>query len=273
MPYSGVDLIKSGFLPVQLLYRAQKGGLMTEPNKFYLNVSMLLTKARMQKGYATLRELYREKEPPIDYQTWLHAESGRRIPTAKMVMKISEILDVDRESLILAYCKDKFDDPLSHQILESFQYKKYLNADTLIEAKEHDRTEDYVFNTEQMKAIQADIRIRLYLNNTYDRHLVTNFSRLAKYFRVDKVEVKEVVEKLEALGLVEVMGEEVKKLHRHTTVPDTPELYQIRILSLLKSLELNLNANSYTANYHTNQGFKLLHDFLYLDLVHAKVLG
>lgn len=225
---------------------------MTEQTKFFINLSGLLAKARLENGFATLKELYRAKDPPIDYQTWLHAESGRRIPTASIVMKIAEILNIDRESLIIAYCRDKFDDPLSHQVLESFQYKKYLNIDTLLEAKEHERTEDYVFNAEQIEAIQEDIRLRLYLNYTYDQNLNTNFSRLATYFGVEKSEVKEVVERLQSLGLVEVIGEEVKKIHRHTTLPDTATLFPVRVESLLKSLELSLKPNSYIANYHVN---------------------
>ena len=223
-----------------------------EQNKFYVNLSGLLSKARLEKGFATLRELYRAKNPPIDYQTWVHAESGRRIPTATIVLKIADILEIDRESLIIAYCKDKFNDPLSEQILEAFQYKKYLNVDTLLEAKVHDRTEDYVFNGEQIKAIQSDIRLRLYLNYTYSPDMMTNFSRLANYFGVEKSEVKEVVDKLQLLGLVEVIGEEVKRIHRHTTLPNTSDLFLVRRQSLLKSVELSMKPSSYVANYHVN---------------------
>lgn len=225
---------------------------MKEHTKFYVHLSSLFSKARLQKGYATLKELYRAENPPIDYQTWLHAESGRRIPTSAIVLKIGDLLHVDRESLIVAYCKDKFDDPLSSQVLESFQYKKYLNADTLLEAKEHERTEDYVFNAEQIKAIQSDIRLRLYLNYTYDQDLKTTFSRLADYFGVEKSEVKEVIDRLQSLRLVEVIEESVKKIHRHTTLPSTPELFHVRRQSLLKSLELNMKPTSYISNYHVN---------------------
>lgn len=226
---------------------------MVKQDRFHINLSSLLTKARLEKGFATLRELYRSKEPlAVDYQTWLHAESGRRIPTASMVLKMADILDIDRENLILAYCKDKFDDPLSHEIIEMFKYKKYLNVDTLIEAREHERTEDYMFNAEQIKAISQDIRLRLYLNYTYDQNLNTNFSRLATYFGVEKTEAQEVVGKLKELGLVEVIGEEVKRIHRHTTLPNTADLFQVRLQSLIKSLELSTKPNSYIANYHVN---------------------
>lgn len=225
---------------------------MKESTRIYVHLSGLISQARQQKGFATLREFYREKKPPVDYPTWLHAESGRRIPTAPIVKIMGDILEIDRENLIIAYCKDKFDDPLSHQVLESFHYKKYMNVDTLLEAKEHERTEDYIFNAEQIEAIRADIRVRLYLNYTYDENLKTNFARLATYFGVDKAEVKEVIDRLSSLGLVEVIGEEVKKIYRHTTVPNTADLFQVRRESLLKSLDLNTKPHAYIANYHAN---------------------
>jgi hypothetical protein len=223
---------------------------MPEPLKFHVHLSSLISQARLQKGYGTLRELYRDKKPPIDYQSWAHAESGRRIPTADIVNRIGEILDIDREALLIAYCKDKFDDPASHDILESFQVKKYLNVDTLLEAKEHERTEDYVFNTVQIQAMQNDIRLRLYLNYTYDENLVTTASRLAHFFSAPISEVKSIVDQLQSLGLVTIDGENIKRVHRHTTLPNKPELFDVRKESLLKSLELNIKPNSYTANTH-----------------------
>jgi hypothetical protein len=225
---------------------------MEEQVKFHLHLSSLLTAARLKKGYPTLRELYRKLEPSIDYQTWQYAESGRRVPTPTVVLTIGDILDIDRESLIVAYCKDKFDDPKSEQVLKSLQFKNYLNADSLLDAKEHDRTKDYIFNREQTAAIDSDVRLRLYLNYTYDENLKTNVSRLADFFSVEKQEAQEVIERLCSLGLVELYGEEVKKIHQHTTLLNTPETFSARKKSLLKSLELTIKPNSYTANYHIN---------------------
>ncbi len=197
----------------------------------------MLAQARLKNGLATLKELYRTKSPPIDYQTWLHAEAGRRIPSPSTLVTMGEILGIERETMIIAYCKDKFDDEESHQVLDSFECKKYLNLDTLLVAKEHERTQDYVFNAEQLAAIQADIRLRLYLNYTYDKDLKTTITRLANYFDVDRSEATQIIEHLKNLSLVEVVGEEVKKIHRHTTLPNNVDLFPTRKESLLKSLE------------------------------------
>src|SRR5512139_1518613 len=87
------------------------------------HLSELIRVARQKKGFATLRELYREKSPSVDYQTWLHAEAGRRIPHPNSLKEIGDILGVDKEDLIIAYCKDKFSDAESHRIVDSFLFK------------------------------------------------------------------------------------------------------------------------------------------------------
>lgn len=221
-----------------------------QTKKFYVHLSGLISRARLQNGFATLKELYRERKPAIDYQTWLHAESGRRVPIAKAVILIGDILDIDRESLVLAYCKDKFADVKSHQVLDALQTKGFFDVAILMQAKEHDRSDDYVFTAEQIKAMQEDIRIRLYLIYTYDADRKTSISRLASFFSVEKHEVKKVIDKLERLGLVETVGEQVKKIHFHTTIPLTADISDLRKQFLLKSLDISLNAESYISNYH-----------------------
>jgi len=225
---------------------------MAASTKFFVHVSTLIAQARLKCGFATLKELYRIKEPQIEYQTWLHAEAGRRIPSPSTLVIMSEILEIDRETMIIAYCKDKFPDEKSHHVIESFECKKYLNIDTMLQAKEHERTQDYVFNTEQLAAIQSDIRLRLYLNYTYDNDLKTTVSQLANYFGVEKLEAKGVINHLKDLGLVDVIDEDVKKIHRHTTLPMSVELFPTRRESLLKTLQLNIKPSSYVANYHVN---------------------
>lgn len=246
---------------------------MAEQANLHVHVSGLIANARLQKGFATLKELYRAKQPNIDYQTWLHAEGGRRIPTTATLIEIGDILNIDRESLILAYCKDKFSDTLSHQILESFQFKKFVNLETLIEAKDHDRSQDHVLTAKQVKAIQEDIRLRLYLNYTYDQSSKTNFSRLANFFGVEKSEVKDIVEHLKSLGFVEVIGEEVKRIHPHITMPKTADLFDLRRKLLFKSLELNVKPDSNIANYHatlSEESYKQI--MVYLDFIEANLI-
>lgn len=220
--------------------------------RFYLYLSTLITQARLKKGYATLRELYREHNPSIDYQTWASAESGRRIPSAKAVTLIGDILDIEREALIVAYCKDKFDDPKSLSTLDTLQHKNFINLDTVMEAKDHERSSNYAFSTEQLIAMKNDPRLRLFLTLTYDKSPKTTFDRLAKYFDINLSEVREVIAVLQKMGLVEVDGEEIKKIHLHSSIPDTPDFFQLRREILLRSLDLSLKPDSFISNYFVN---------------------
>lgn len=244
-----------------------------QPQKFFVHLSGLLSHARLQKGFATLRELYRDKKPTIDYQTWLHAESGRRVPASEIVLTIGEILDIDKEELIIAYCKDKFNDEKVHQVLESMQHKKFINMDTLVQARDYDRSIDYVLNTEQVKAMQEDINLRLYLMYTYDKELKTTVTRLANFFSVKNSEAKAIVDKLQALKLVEVIGEDVKKIYSNTRLPVSPEIFDLRKKLLIKDLDINTKPDSYIANFHVSMTEKSYKKILSLfDFVEANLI-
>lgn len=253
-------------------HRRQKSKLMEEESKPHVHLAALVSNARLQQGSSTLREFYRSKNPPIDYQSWLHVESGRRIPSPGTLLIMGEILNIPREDLIAAYCKDKFGDLESHQVIEAMQLKGLFDVDTLLQLKEYDRTSDYVFTAEQVKAMQADLRIRLYLIYTYDREFKTTVSRLANFFGVEHDEAKSVIERLRALGLVETDGECVKKIHPHTTIPMTADIASLRKQILVKSLELSLEPESYISNIHvtiTEKSYKKilrLFDFIEANL-------
>lgn len=55
---------------------------MEEQDKPHVHLSALISSARIKLGFSTLREFFSVKEPAVDYQAWLHVESGRRIPAA-----------------------------------------------------------------------------------------------------------------------------------------------------------------------------------------------
>lgn len=246
---------------------------MEEQNKIHVHLSTLISQARLQKGFSTLREFYREMEPSIDYQTWLHIESGRRVPAPATLVIIGDILGIPRDELIIAYCKDKFADNASHRVLNTLQAKGLFDVATLMHAKEYDRSNDYVFTAEQLKAMQTDLRIRLYLMYTYDDHCITTISRLSRFFGVDETEAQEVVAHLHRLGLVEIIGQSVKKIYPHTTIPITADIADLRKNVLLKSLDLTLEAESYISNYHvalTEKSYKKILNLI--DFIEANLL-
>lgn len=225
---------------------------MAKQDKIFVHFSTIIAQARLRLGFATLRELYREKNPSIDYATWLHAESGRRIPSSSIVKTMADILEIDKEELLIAYCKDKFDDPEYHQILDSFGHNRFTDVDALLEARDHERSGEFVFTEEQIKAFQQDVRLRLFLIYTYDRELKTSLDRLASFFSMDKSEVKKVVDHLQSLRLVEVIDETIKRIYIHTNLPKNVDIFDFRRELLLKGLEVGLKKNSHITNYYVN---------------------
>lgn len=229
------------------------------------HLSELIYTARQKKGFATLKELYREKKPNVDYQTWLHAEAGRRIPHPNSLKEIGAILDIDKEDLIIAYCKDKFSDSESHQIVESFLFKRFIDADTLLLARDHNR-EDYVFNAMQVEAMKKDLRIRLFLTYTYDETLKTNFNKLSDFFNVEKTEAIEVVKKLEDLQLVRVNEEVVTRIYRHASMPKSLDVLELRRDLLIKGLKMNIKEDSYVSNFHvmiSEESYRKIMSYIY----------
>lgn len=225
---------------------------MGDQTKIFLHFSTLITKARLEKGFATLRELYREKQPSIDYSTWLHAESGRRVPSSSVIQGIAEILNLEKEAVLIAYCKDKFDTPEYHQTLESFEHNRFTDIDALFEARNHERSGEYIFNEEQIRAFDADLLVRQFIVFTYDRERKTTFDQLASFFAMEMSKVRDVVCQLESLGLVEVKGDSIKRIYPHTTFPRGPSLFELRKKLLLKNLELSVQPSSHIVNYYVN---------------------
>lgn len=222
---------------------------MLEKSQTHKNLSELISTARQKKGWATLKELYREKNPAVDYQTWRHAEAGRRIPHPNSLLEIATILGIDKEDIIIAYCKDKFIDSECHQIVDSFLYRKFIDVDTLLEANYHNQV-SHVFSNEQIEAMKEDIRVRLFLSYTYDKELKTSVGRLARFFKMDESEARQIVDKLIELDLLAMEGGIVRRLHRHMTMPTNSEVFSLRRDFLLEGLRQNINPQSHISNFH-----------------------
>lgn len=225
---------------------------MAKKKSVLVHFSTLIMQARLKLGYKTLREFYRDKNPPIDYHTWLHAEAGRRIPPPPVVKEIAALLELNKEAVLIAYCKDKFNDPEYDRVLELFEHNRFANIDALLEARNHERSGEYVFNEHQMQAFQNDVRLRQFFVFTYDRELKTNFDRLASFFDIEKSQVKEIMIRLSDLGLVEIHNETVTRVHSHTTFPKSADLFNLRKNLLLSNLALAMKPEGHIVSYYVN---------------------
>ena len=62
------------------------------------------------------------------------------------------------------------------------------------------------------------------------------------------------------------IGEEVKRIHKHTTMPTASDVFDLRKQLLLKTLELNTKPNSYLSNYHVSlseESYKRIMELVY----------
>lgn len=239
---------------------------MPQKNDLHVFLGRLLAEARLKKGYKTVKEIYQSHKPSVDYQTWASAESGRRIPHPNSLLEMAQILDIDKEDLLIAYTKDKFRDEESHNILNTFPINKFVDLGSLLDAADHANRHEYVLSSKQISAMRKDIRLRLFLIHTYDAELKTNFDRLAHFFKCGKSDVEEVTQKLAALGLIEVVGEEVKRIHKYTTLPPIPEAFNLRRDVLFKTLDLNTNSESHIENCYadlTEDSFRKIMELIY----------
>lgn len=239
---------------------------MPNQNDQHVYLARLLAEARLKKGFKTIKEIYQNHKPTVDYQTWSCAESGRRIPHPNSLVEMANILDIDKQDLLIAYSKDKFRDDDSHHILNAFPISRFVDTDSLLEAANHDNRLDIILNDEQVNEMRKDIRLRLFLIYTYDQEFKTTFTRLSQFFDCDKNEVEYVTQKLAELRLVEINGEQVKRIHKHTTLPSIPGAFDLRRQVLLKTLELNVKPGSYVANFHTfltESSFKKIMELIY----------
>jgi hypothetical protein len=232
----------------------------------HVYLARLLAEARLRKGFRTIKEIYQSHQPTVDYQTWSCAESGRRIPHPNSLIEMAQILEIDKQDLLIAYSKDKFPDEESRQILNAFPISRFVDTESLLEAANHDNRLDVVLNDEQVDEMRKDIRLRLFLIYTYDQEFKTTFTRLEQFFDCDRSEAEYIIGKLAELGLVEIVGEEIKRIHKHTTIPPVPGAFDLRRQILLKTLDLNVKPTSYLANFHTfltEDSFKKIMELIY----------
>lgn len=239
---------------------------MANQKEQHVYLAALLAGARLKKGFKTIKEIYQNHKPSVDYQTWSCAESGRRIPHPNSLVEMAKILEIDKQDLLIAYTKDKFTDEESQQILNAIPITRFVDVDSLLEAASYDSHTDYILNDKQIDEMRKDIRLRLFLIYTYDQEFKTTFTRIARFFNCEKAEVEYITHKLADLGLVEIMGEEVKRIHKHSALPPTPGAFELRRQMLLKTLELNVKPGSYIANFHTfltEDSFKKIMELIY----------
>jgi hypothetical protein len=148
-----------------------------------------------------------------------------------------------------------------------------LSMDAFVAASDHDRCDDFTYTARQLAAMKKDPRLRLYLTYTYDEDSKTTISRLVQFFAADVGDVRAIIEQLKEMTLVEVIGDEIKKIHPHSSLPKTKELFDLRKQLLLKSLEITVRPDSYLSNFHCTipeESYKKI--LAYLDFINAHLV-
>lgn len=86
----------------------------------YRNFAKLIVDKRLSLGFQTSKDFHKSlKEPPLSYQSWIHVETGRRLPAPELALKIADSVKIPYQSAILAYLQDLFQKaPVGQKVVE-----------------------------------------------------------------------------------------------------------------------------------------------------------
>ena len=137
----------------------------------------LLKSARELKGY-TIREV--AQQLIIDKALISKFESGTRKPTKEQIIKLAALLNIDQETLLIAWLKDKIleqieDDPLALKVLQEVE-KTIKNKKSLSGYTISDELKKYLITIDQLKLklcnykgqVLENVLHQLDINYTYE---------------------------------------------------------------------------------------------------------
>ena len=140
--------------PSQKKVRVQcliRGHHLMKANLKYQYLADLIGSKRQKDCPGSLRSYY-DKNPdvPLDYQTWNHIETGRRLPKPEKAIEIADFLGIDYRDIIVAYMRDLFSEtkvqPVLDPVGQSISSEDFL---VMCEAREIDKG-DVVANPTQI---------------------------------------------------------------------------------------------------------------------------
>ena len=240
----------------------------------YRYFAELMIEKRKSLGFNTSRKYHSSLEnSPIEYQSWTHIESGRRLPKPETATAIADLMDIPREQAILAYSRDLFQDPGCEEALNNIKdyvgaiaQKKMVQEASNIKAGWHELT------TRQWRAFEVDQRLYHVMSLPFPADRV-HVQDLSEMIGLSFPETLSIVSHLESLGLFEVHGEFASKIYRGVKIPVIEETAALRQKLTISKVTQAITEKADYKTWTINLTDKSKGDILkFFDLINAKCL-
>lgn len=237
----------------------------------YHHFAKLLSRNRRKMGYTTSRKFHGSMRcPPIEYQSWNHAEAGRRLPRPETALSMASILNVPQVVAMLAYMRDLFPDTDSQEIIDNF--KDYLAYKQLPDSKQdHASGGSWHSLTEpQWRAIEKDTELFRLISIPF-QHDRIHIQDLSNRLQWPIPKVMNKVQALVHLKLLEFHKEFAIKIYQDVKIPIFPKTLHLRKALLIQNINEGLGKETTYKNWTINLSEDGKQDLLKaLKLIDAK---
>lgn len=219
----------------------------------YCHFAELMVQKRLELGFKTSKKFHASlPEPPVEYQSWTHVESGRRLPKPNTAMAIAACLDIAQEEAILAYTRDIFQKEYMDDGLKHLQdYARAMNLNRLIEEADLLKRSWHTLSTIQWQAIAADTRLHDIIAFPFPRDHI-HVRDLATMIHLPLSETIELASKLKEIGLLHIREEVVSKIYKGVIIPQIPETLPLRKKIVMGRLSSTMKEDTRYRNYTVN---------------------
>ena len=213
----------------------------------------LIIQKRLELGFRTSRKFHSSlASPPIEYQSWLHMEAGRRLPRPKTAILVADCLKLPHEEAILAYTRDIFSEEYDEDGLRHLQdYARSFDLKRMCDRAEELKSYWYTLSKEQLAAFEQDIRLHEIMVLPFYRDRI-HIRDLAEKMGLCVAKVLELVMVLVDIGLLKFHQEIVSKIYRGIHLPRTQDTFALRKKILVNRLATSMTPKSAYRNYTIN---------------------
>ena len=238
----------------------------------YKAFAQLIIEKRKSLGFSTSKSYHSTlSDPPVEYQSWTHIESGRRLPKPETAIAIGEIMAIPRKEIIVAYAQDLFQDETSLSIIDEFSAvgSASISPENFREAVRLDK-EWYTLNRHQIEEFAREPRLFDIISAHFPKEQMSE-REIASKMGYDLQETRKLLGKLVGLRLLESKNSMVSKKYRGVKLAQNEDNLSIRRNILLHDIQKRFNKKSVLSNWMVQLSEEGLNEILsQFDVLDAK---
>lgn len=240
----------------------------------YRFFSELIIQKRQELGFRTSKKFHASLDsPPVEYQSWIHIESGRRLPKPPTAIAIADCLEVTHEEAILAYTRDIFSEEYTQDGLKFLQdYARSIDNKRMLSEAKTIKKHWHSLTDEQYNEIESNPQLHDILITPFPNERM-HIRDLSELCGLPVAHVLSLVSTLVDLGLLKYQNECVSKVYKGVILPRNPQTFSFRKQLLLHTLDREMNDRSLYKSYKVNLSRKDRDQIVKaFDLIDAKCL-